>query len=463
VLRRPRAIAITLLALLAIWQIVTRSLVAYLADAMPQAALLVRPGDAVALVNLADKALNDPKASEPAAERGRIQRASRGDRIAAFTRRLTEAQDDPAPGQTAGPGASDGSDASASNIDEIRQMVETALIEDPLNTRGLRILGQLAAQGEDRDQAAKLMRLAARLSLHESAALFWVMSDSFEKKDIASALFYADALLRTRPQLDKHIVPMLARLAEDEEAGDGLKRLLAANPPWRARFFAGLPASIADARTPLDLLLSLKSTATPPTAAELRGYLNFLINRRLLELSYYAWLQFLPAEQLRNAGLLYNGSFEARTFGMPFDWVITPGTDVTVDIAPHPDEPGQRALFIEFGHGRIQFGGVTQVIMLAPGSYRLQGSFKGEIAGRRGLRWRISCLAGSALRLAETPMVVGLAQIWQDFEVEFAVPSAGCQAQQLRLEFDARSASERMASGYMWYDRLNISRVDPPS
>ena len=84
------------------------------------------------------------------------------------------------------------------------------------------------------------------------------------------------------------------------------------NPPWRAQFFANLQKNITDARTPLDLLLSIKDAPTPPTAAELRDYLALLIDNNFYELAYYVWLQFLRHEQLARVGLLFNGGFETR-------------------------------------------------------------------------------------------------------------------------------------------------------
>ena len=60
-------------------------------------------------------------------------------------------------------------------------------------------------------------------------------------------------------------------------------------------FFHSLPRHITDARTPLNLLSELKASAARPTKKEVADYLRFLIGRKLHELAYYTWLQFLPA------------------------------------------------------------------------------------------------------------------------------------------------------------------------
>jgi hypothetical protein len=228
----------------------------------------------------------------------------------------------------------------------------------------------------------------------------------------------------------------------------------------RRQFFELLPNFISDARTPLYFFLNLRDTATPPSPPELRGYLDFLIRHTLYELAYYTWLQLLPTEQLGNAGLLFNGGFELAPSGLPFDWVISAGSGVTATIATRPDRDTERALFIEFGHGRVDFQGISQIIMLAPGTYKFQGKYRGDIAGRRGLRWRITCAGTTAIPIGESPMVVGIASPWKEFEFSFSIPKAECRAQYVRLALDARSPSEQFVSGSIWYDELRIVRAE---
>ena len=185
----------------------------------------------------------------------------------------------------------------------------------------------------------------------ESVAVYWMMRKSFQDQNYKEALRYADILMRTRPQALPYIMPIMGKAAELPEASDDLKLLLSNNPPWRPQFFAYFPQTITDARTPLDVLLSVKESTNPPSARELRPYLDFLIQRGFFDLAYYTWLQFLPPEQLAQAGHLYNGGFDAPPSGTPFDWVLTKGTGVTAQVAAKADRPGERALHLQFGPG----------------------------------------------------------------------------------------------------------------
>lgn len=353
------------------------------------------------------------------------------------------------------------SDPTIPSAKQISAQAEQVLVRNPLNAQALRILGQVAAAAGDEQRANAFFQAAARRSLREDYALSWLVQKNYEHENFATAIHYADALLRTRPQLVSAVTPLLARMLENNSAGPQLQKLLAENPPWRPAFLAALPPYIGDARITLNLLLNLRETATPPTMDDLRNYLNFLIRNKLYEFAYYAWLQFLPPEQLTKVGFLINGSFERTPSGLPFDWVIKGGPGVTIDIVRKPDARRQHALYIEFGYGRVGFH-ASQLLRLAPGTYQLEGQYIGELKGRRGLVWRITC-ADNGKRIGQSDMVIGEAQTWTDFSFSFTVPDRECGAQTLQLVLNARSASERLVSGAVWYDDLRISRSQPES
>jgi hypothetical protein len=465
--RRPSRLRGFILGLFGIglaWLVVSHSLIAYLAEAAPDLALVLSPDNATALTAVADRKLNleDISGGEkpPLATTEKDQRV----RLPSFARRGSS-------GMVAGPSPGDverdptgkplerlPSNASDPALrEEVRRMAERALAQEPYNSRALRILGQLADAENDDAAAKRLMEMAVRHSLRETAAVYWLMQEASDRKDFAETVRYADMLLRTRPQFMPQVVPVLAQIAENPAAVTALKKVLVDNPPWRSQFFHALLGAVTDARTPLELLLSVKDTDNPPTVTDLREYVTLLMRNNLVELAYYAWLQFLPHSQLSRMGLLFNGSFESEPSGMPFDWIIGQGSTVTVDFARRPDNR-RRALQLEFGQGRADFRGVAQVVLLGPGSYVLKGQYMGHLMGRRGLEWQITCL-GAQEPLATTPMALGQIEEWTDFEIPFTVPDADCRAQEVRLWLDARPGPEQLVTGTLWYDNMQIVRA----
>jgi hypothetical protein len=476
---RLRVALFATLAVVLAWEVTSRSLAAYLANVDAAQALHIRSHQSEALLNLVQEKLNIEQEKQAAGENtgpaitGPSNNLFSAASLAqAFEGFKGPGQQDPRAGGPIASGESGGGlgmgsgaekpsrpNPGADGNNQIRPMAERALREDPLNARALRILGQIADRSNDEPRAWRFMRASAHLSLNETFAVFWMMSKSAEKQEYGTAMYYADVLLRTRPQLIGYAMPILAQIAEDKEASGGLKKLLYDNPPWRAQFFDALPNGITDARTPLDLLLAVRDSRVPPTSADLRTYLNFLIGHKFYALAYYTWLQFLPPEQLNGVGLVFNGGFETVPSGLPFDWMMTPGAGVTIDIGPTPDRDRERALSVGFEDGRVEFHGITELIMLTPATYRFEAKYKGTLLSARGLKWRVTCAGRETESIGESDMVRGIASTWKDIEFSFTVPSADCPAQYLRLDLDARMASEQFISGAVWFDDLQISRI----
>jgi hypothetical protein len=456
---RRRTVVLAASGAILAWFVISRSLAAYLADASPRTALWLNPHEPNALVNLADRALNRPQ---------------NADVIGAAT--TDQAPPTPSDTAVAAQAAKSGTAASPTDsrdfsefrivganpevdLPTVRAWAEKSLLNAPLDARALRVLGQAATAAGNQADAAKFMQAAARQSVHESLAVYWLLVQSAKEKDYKATVYYADAILRTLPGFDSSVVPILALVAEDKNSADLLKAVLADDPPWRSVFLQDLPRSVRDERIPLDFLLSLRKSPRPPSAADVNSYLDFLVQHDMYDLAYYTWLQFLPAEALRTAGLLYNGDFNIAPTGSPFDWRITQGSGVNVDIEERPDKQGADALVIDFEYGRVEYHSVRQLIMLAPGQYEFQGHYKGALVGPRGLKWRIGCAESSGKSFAEGDMITGGDSAWKETKFDFTVPEQGCSAQYLSLDLDARMPSEEFITGSIWFDDLQISRV----
>lgn len=480
-----RALILVLLGVGLVWIILTRSLAASLASSDPDTALALQPNEPLALLVLAKKKLTllletqDPSVdhARPSFPRQRAMDDTSGDGLATLARLAEKAFASRSPSQAErtdkGPeilikDKTAGATTRLSRVppsdlralrQEIGRLATQAIDIEPWNADALGILGQLAEHDGDPQRTAELMQAAARFSFRESYAVYWLLQQAQSRQNDAAVLRYADTLLRTRGATLSLVVPILAKAVETDQAAADVAGLLATNPPWRSSFFATLPSFITDARTPLYLFQTLAGTLHPATYTEISQYITFLINRGFYELAYYTWLQYQPPEDLSLITPLYNSSFDANPTGFPFDWILREGRGVTSEIRPLPGDAEKKALFVEFTQGRAEFPGVTQLTLLGPGTYELKGALKGTVVGARGLVWQATCAGGA--RLGQSELLRGDFPQWRSFSFSFTVPASGCRAQQIMLSLDARSQSEKLVTGAMWFDELDLRRLQP--
>jgi hypothetical protein len=192
------------------------------------------------------------------------------------------------------------------------------------------------------------------------------------------------------------------------------------------------------------------------SAQESAGFLGRLVQERLWDQAFVAWAGGLNAEQLANVTAPMDGGFENLSPASgPFDWVFTrrPGIDAAVQSLP--GGPGH-ALRIEFQGQRSEFRDVRQLLLLPQGrGYRLEWRSRFEaLEAARGLRWTMTCADGPAVRILATDPEAGT-RPWRASSAVFAVP-AGCPAQWLILELDARIAAETLARGTAWFDDVRV-------
>ena len=242
---RLRPLILVLLAVFLVWEVVTRSLTASLADTSPKMALYLRSTDATALLNLAEHALNrdstageaKPYLASPRNEAGPGTLDLEGSPI---SKELDVAGGSLTASVQGVPPRSAGADSQTNA--QIRSLAELTLRSDPLNASAFGVLGQLSQRTSEAKRTEALMQAAVRRSLFESTAAFWMMYNSYQKGDYRASIRYANTLLRTRPAVGPtYVMPVLGKLADNTNAEVELAQLLAANPPWRYYFLRDLP------------------------------------------------------------------------------------------------------------------------------------------------------------------------------------------------------------------------------
>jgi hypothetical protein len=342
------------------------------------------------------------------------------------------------------------------NLDSAREWAQDALRSSPLNFQALTLLGLIAERKGDQKSAEALMRVAGTRTWRDQTTDAWLLNREAGRGDYASALPYADAMLRMGWGVPE-LFPVLASFTVDPRAFGSLTAFLATAPPWRSWFLSELSARLANKTRVIQLYAALKDSENPPTKDELRPYLNRLIQDENFELAYQTWHATLPPPQRADATYPFNRDFEFAVDGLPFNWTLETTPGANLQVISSLDSGKKQALLVEFAGARVRFANVKQLLLLPAGDYRFSGKVKtAELRTDRGLWWRIFCANASANTLANTELVSGTTP-WTDFTVKFHVPGTDCGAQWLQLELPARIEPELRIEGQAWYQDLRIT------
>jgi hypothetical protein len=328
-----------------------------------------------------------------------------------------------------------------------------ALQLEPLNAPALTTYGLAQETLRQTASANRAMTLAGRLGWRDLPTQLWLFRRDLLAFDFGDAFDHVDALLRRVPSPPVPVLTVLAAVSRDPRAVAPLASHLAASPSWRLPFFTFL-AVVRPPATDVagQLMTRLAAGPSPPTDQELGFYLAGLAGQGRYAEAEQAWRRLTPGGA--SQGSVHDGDFERPARPTPFDWWLTSGVGWTASIADSPEGHG-KALRIDYD-GDSKPLPLRQLIVLAPGAYRLSGRMlDAGGAGAPGFVWRVICPAG-ADPLAEAPAPQGAAGQWRAFSVDFTTPAAGCPAQLLDLAVERGDVPKDIT---VWYDDLAISPV----
>jgi hypothetical protein len=335
---------------------------------------------------------------------------------------------------------------------------ERAIAADPLEAHAIALIAlSLNAEGETH-QVRPLMLRAATRSRRDLPVQGWLFNDALNRGDYSGALQYADALLRVSLDLRNEVISNLKSFIGVPEGRAAILARLAQAPPWRSSMLQAITTSNAPPDMIFALLSDLAQTPNPPTNDEIRPFLNHLVQQGDYPLAYVMWVQFLPKEQRELVRYAFNGDFEFPLSQQPFDWVLPGNNGADLEVVDSGDTTHGRVLHVAFANKRAQPRLAAKTMMLPSGPYKLSASVRtAELDNERGLVWRVYCLSKDRQVIAETPHVKGTIP-WQDFSLDFDVPTENCTTQLLQLEIDAKSSLDTQISGEAWYDNFLVDR-----
>ena len=156
----------------------------------------------------------------------------------------------------------------AGDVTAIAALGRRAIVADPLDAGAIRLLGLVAEADGDSAAAARLMAVAGERSLRDTVAQLWLFQKHAASGEVGLAMVNADAVMRTRPNLWKDMLPPLISLMQNEDTRAPLVEYLGSGPPWRGWFLAEFERSGAPPAVVFDVLgasRTVPSRSAPPT------------------------------------------------------------------------------------------------------------------------------------------------------------------------------------------------------
>ena len=310
---------------------------------------------------------------------------------------------------------------------------KSPLAPEPFLVRGVE------AQLSGHPSLAREAFLAAKLRDGRSIpARYFLAEQYFRSGDAAHGLREIALLARMVPNGVAGLAPFIATYAKDGRNRPQLLSLFRSAPQLEEAALTTLAADAGNA----DLVLELANSSNrPPLWAD--RLLGTLVAAGQFEKAHGIWARLAHIAP-SSSQLVFDPGFRGSNAPPPFNWTLTSST---VGLAER--QPGGRLHVIFYG----QEDGVlaNQLLVLAPGRYRLAMDLTGDLSHAGSLSWTVTCAASNtalgSLRLSDSKLAPQ--------GVMFDVP-ADCPAQQLQL---VANAPELPQQADITVSGLNLSRV----
>ncbi len=296
----------------------------------------------------------------------------------------------------------------------------------PLSEVPLLIAAREAIAAGDDARADRLIAVASRRNPRSRYALLLELDQHIRLGRAAEAATAMAVLTRSFPDAGRLLTAQLARMAADPATRDAVRRAMAADP----QLTTGVLEQLARQRADPDIILALAGDSPPRTAAGetpawQRLLLEGMVERGQIGEAHAAWQRLTGAASGGRAGGVYDRDFAGLPGPPPFNWQLETGSDGFA-------ERTANALHVEY-YGRRDVGLASQLLLLAPGRYRLSFTAEGEAEGGEGgrLAWTINCHPGA--RRLTAIVLTGVDFSGKRISGDFVVPDSGCPGQWLRL------------------------------
>ncbi len=264
-----------------------------------------------------------------------------------------------------------------------------ALIRSPALAGAARSLGLAVSLAGRQSEALAAFRYAETLSRRDLGTNLWLIEFAVGQNDIVSALHQYDIALRTSSSAYKTLFPILAKTLDDPEYTSPVVKIISTKPPWSDNFIE----FIFNARTPpldLDRLALAMSKKNVPFNNDLeRTLIERLVTAGEYEAAWRVYLRIQP-EMAKTKNSIRNRFFESERQPTLFDWQYV-NTGESISQLSHDKNVVE---FKSFSESEVPL--LSQLTLLKSGHYLISTKVHVEI-GNSNPYWTLTCVSDNRL------------------------------------------------------------------
>jgi hypothetical protein len=317
-------------------------------------------------------------------------------------------------------------------------MIDDAAAKAPLASEPFLVRGVQAQLAADRALSTRAFIAAERRDPRSLPAHYFLADHYFRIGEARQGLREAAALARLAPGGVASMAPYIAAYARDPGTWPQLRHIFASNSDRESAALLALAGDASNA----DAAMALADEAhRTPTIAWVPAMLSNLIRAGQYEKARMIWSK-VSHVHIGAGQIIYDPAFADANAPPPFNWELMSSA---VGLAER--QPGGKLHLIFYGQ---QDGLLArQLLLLAPGSYRLSMVAAGDLGRSKALTWSIRC------DRAQTPFSAVSLDVVAKKPWTFTV-SGDCPAQWLEL---SGISSDVAQQSEFTISRLQLVRV----
>jgi len=284
-----------------------------------------------------------------------------------------------------GSGLFENVDLSPAEARKVERLSRAGYRSEPLNYEAVRNLALMASDAGQREDATRLMRIAAELTKRDVGANIWLAGDYARLGDIEASLDMYDQGLRTSARAQELIIPAMIQRLEDPSLVEPLIRLLAKRPPWLTEFWTAAPRYLQAHENLARIRLALADRDVAVGPAPDRALIEALASTGHIAAASELVDRLAPGRG-RSVEAVRNGGFDRAPDFLPFDFQPQFDASLTSEL----DNRAGTLRISVFGGGSGP--AARQLVALPATRYRLVAKAKDWDSAQRGLVYfKLAC------------------------------------------------------------------------